>query len=105
MLGAYVAFTHAVATFSVLKGTYLSAATTAFVIFASVGLDRAARRGAWARRAVSGTVLAFVLSSSAISWYGWLATPTLNPADYYLRAYTDEPTERAFRYFVERDPR
>lgn len=103
-LSAYVAFTHSVATYSVLKGTYLSGAVPAFVLFAAAGLDVVGRRRLAARRIAGGLVLSLVLSSSAILWYGWLAPPRVNPADLYLRAYSDEATERAFRYFVEREP-
>lgn len=103
-LAAYVTFTHSVATYSVLKGTYLSTAVPAFTIFAALGLDRVAGRGAAARRAVALLLGVFVLSSAAILWHGWLAPPRVNPADFYLRAYSDAPSERAFRYFVEREP-
>jgi len=104
-LAAYVAFSRAVATESVLKGTYLSSAVPAFAIFAAVGLDDLARRSRAARRAVAALLGVFVLSVGAILWHGWLAPPRINPADLYLRTYTDAPTERAFRYFVGREPR
>ena len=66
-----------------------------------MGLDVVAGHGETARRAVAGLV---VVSSAAILWHGWLVPPQVNPADFYLRAYSDEPTKQAFRDFVEREP-
>ena len=57
------------------------------------------------RRAVAVLVAGFAVASFAIHWHGGLAPPRVNPADLYVRTYTDAATDRAFLYFVEREPR
>jgi hypothetical protein len=103
-LAGYVAFTRSVATHSVLKGTYLSPTLTAFVLYAALGLDLLAERGRVVARVVSGAVAVFVACVLVTFWYGGIAPMRVNPADFYLDAYRDAPTERAFRYFVGREP-
>jgi hypothetical protein len=103
-LASYVAFTRSVATYSVLKGTYLSPGVVAFTVWAALGLDELARRGAGARRAVAAIVAAFAACVSVTFWHGGIAPMKVNPADWYVRAHTDAPTQRTFRLLVGREP-
>jgi 4-amino-4-deoxy-L-arabinose transferase-like glycosyltransferase len=104
-LAAYVAFTHRVATFSVLKGIYLDPALAAFCLFAAVGFDLMARLTRATRHLVHAFLALFVASVVTLFWIGGLAPMALSPAPFYLRAYSDAPTQRAFDYFVGRGPR
>ncbi len=99
-LVAYAAFTYRVATLSALKGTYLSPGVPAFAILAGLGFDLAGRFRAELRALTSVFLVLFVLTSTAISWIGWLAPMHANPADFYIRAYSDEPSRRVYDYFV-----
>lgn len=103
-LAAYLGFTYRVATSSALKGTYLSPAVVPFALFAAVGCDTLARRARCLARGMGVFFMAFVLTVTAVFWIGWLAPRRLNPADLYLRVYSDPPTRRVYRYFV-RAPR
>lgn len=99
-LASYAAFTATVATFSALKGSYLSPALTAFALFAGLGADALARTGRHARRAVR--AFAFLLPAAVITafWLGGLSPLRLNPAVAYVATYVDEPTRRVFDFFV-----
>jgi len=103
-LASYVAFTREVATYSALKGTYLSAAVTSFVVFAALGLERVAASSRILRGAVAVLLAGFALTVTLTFWYGGLAPMRVNPADFYLQSYSDPPTLRAFRFFNQREP-
>ncbi|MDB4433169.1 glycosyltransferase family 39 protein [bacterium] len=100
-VASYVAFTYRVATFSVLKGTYLAPGLVPFALFAGIGFDALAARGEWASRLLRVFLAVFVLAVVCISWSGWLAPQKVNPAQLYLQAYSDAPSQRVFEYFVE----
>jgi hypothetical protein len=97
MLASYAVFTWRVATFSALKGSYLSPALPAYAILAGLGLDRA--RGA-ARTAARGLLAAFAAAVFAIFWSGGLAPLPIDPATAYLLAHSDPPTQRVYDFFV-----
>lgn len=99
-LTSYVLFTWRVATYSALKGVYLSPALLPFCVLVGVGCDRAAAHGRTAARAVAVLVLAFVVSVCVVFWEGGLAPRRLNIAHAYLLAHTDEATLRVYEYFV-----
>ena len=46
----------------------------------------------------------FAVCVVLIFWQGGLAPMRVNPADFYLRDYSDPPTLRAFRFFNGREP-
>ena len=52
------------------------------------------------RLPIIGVALCVVLTF----WQGGLAPMRVNPADFYLRDYSDPPTLRSFRYFNGREP-
>jgi len=103
-LGSYVAFTREVATYSALKGTYLSPAVTGFAVFAALALDVVAKASRGLRAGVAALLVAFALTVTVTFWQGGVAPMRVNPADFYLRSYSDPPTLRAFRYFNGREP-
>jgi hypothetical protein len=103
-LVSYVAFTRAVGTHAALKGTYLSPGFTAFALFAAMGLESAFARGRALRRASVALMAGFAACVVLIFWQGGLAPMRANPADFYMRDYSDPPTLRAFRFFVDREP-
>ena len=99
-VAAYAMFTYRVATFSALKGSYLSPGVPAFAVLAGLGFDWAAHRLQWFRTLRAVFLGFFVLTSTAISWSGGLAPMRANPADFYIRVYSDEPSRRVYEYFV-----
>lgn len=103
-LGSYVAFTREVATYSALKGIYLSAAVTSLVLFAALSLDQLARSSRVLLGVVACLLASFTLTVVVTFWYGGLAPMRVNPADFYLQSYSDPPTLRAFEYFNGRAP-
>lgn len=100
-VASYVAFTYRVATFSALKGSYLSPALLAFAILSAVGLDATAGWTRHAGKAVRSFMLCFIVAATAISWVGWLAPLIFNPADYYIRAYRNAATQCVYEFFVK----
>jgi hypothetical protein len=99
-LATYVVFTYRVATYSAIKGTYLSPGLAPFCLFAGLGLDRFARRG---RRAAGGVAVLlgiYVASVLAIFWSGWLAPTQRNDAFFHIRAHSDAATQRVTRFFI-----
>ncbi len=103
-LASYVAFTREVATLSALKGSYLSPAVTGFALFTAVGLDLVAARWRAAAQLVAGVLAGFALCVVLIFWQPGIAPMRVNPADFYLRDYSDPPSLRAFRFFNGREP-
>jgi 4-amino-4-deoxy-L-arabinose transferase-like glycosyltransferase len=99
-LAAYVVFTRQVATWSALKGTYLSSATPAFAIFVGLGIDRLASTGRRARLALGAGLALVAALVSASFWVGWLAPLPFDPAAAYRLVYTDPATERVISYFL-----
>lgn len=103
-LGSYVAFTRVVPEHGALKGTYLSAGLSGFVLFAALALDDIARRHTQLQRAIAAALCVFVASVTLLFWQGGVAPMRISPAVWYLRAYADPPTQRAFRYFHKGEP-
>jgi len=99
-LAAYLLFTRQVATWSALKGTYLSSATSAFAIFAGIGIDRLASLGRGAAIAITAGLALAAGLVSAVFWIGWLAPLPFEPALAYRLVYTDPPTERVIEFFL-----
>ncbi|NRA03841.1 MAG: glycosyltransferase family 39 protein [Myxococcales bacterium] len=99
-LAAYAGFTYRIATLSALKGTYLSPGVPAFAVLAGLGFDLLGRQRAALSALAAAFLTVFVLASTAISWIGWLAPMQVNPADFYIRAYSDEASRRVYEYFV-----
>jgi len=99
-LAAYVGFTWKVATFSALKGSYLSPALLPFCLLAGIGCDalvRAAPR--IAGRAVALLVAVFV-TTSAIAFVAGPRSFPLDPAALYVQSYSDASIERVYRFFA-----
>lgn len=101
---AYGVFTWRVATFSALKGSYLSPSLLPFCVLAGAGCERLLALGRVARAALVGLLAIFVATATAIFWVGWLAPLPFNPGTFYLRAYSDAATERVYDFFVGGDP-
>jgi hypothetical protein len=99
-LASYGAFTWRVATFSALKGTYLSPSILPWCVFAGAGCDRLASHGGAARAALAALVAGFVVTVTAIYWVGWLAPLPFNPGAYYPNAWSDGATERVTDFFL-----
>jgi 4-amino-4-deoxy-L-arabinose transferase-like glycosyltransferase len=104
-LATYVGFTYRVATYSAIKGTYLSPGLVPFALFAALGLDLASDLGRIARACAWGFLGFFVASVLAISWSGWLAPTEFNPAFVYLRTHRDAATQRVARFFMDQPQR
>jgi 4-amino-4-deoxy-L-arabinose transferase-like glycosyltransferase len=100
-LAAYVGFTWKVATFSALKGSYLSPALLPLCLLAGIGCDALARAGpAIARGAVALLVAVFVTTSTIAFTAGPRSFP-LDPATLYVQSYSDAAIDRVYRFFVQ----
>jgi hypothetical protein len=104
-LASYVVFTWRVATFSALKGSYLSPSMLPFCVLAGAGCDRLVAGGRRiARAALAVLVGVYVATAMAIFWVGWLAPLPFNPGTFYLRAFSDASTRRVTDFFMPPDP-
>lgn len=103
-LASYVVFTWRVATFSALKGSYLSPSMLPFCVLAGAGCERLLARGhRLARAALASLLGVFVTTAMAIFWVGWLAPLPFNPGTFYLRVFSDPATRRVTDFFMTRD--
>lgn len=99
-LASYLGFTYRVATYSAIKGTYLSPGLLAFALFAAHGLDVLSRRSRGFEGAVRVLLVIYVAAVLMSFWSGWLAPTEINHAYSHLRGHWDVPTERVVRVFL-----
>ena len=79
-------------------------AAKVITVLAALALDDIARRHTQLQRAIAAALCVFVASVTLLFWQGGVAPMRISPAVWYLRAYADPPTQRAFRYFHQGKP-